>query len=158
MSSGTESGGCFLCQYAGEPQRDAENLVLWRSADTLVLLNRYPYTNGHVLIAPTRHIAALEDLPEPVLFELTLRIRDAQRVLREVVSAQGFNIGMNLGRCAGAGVPDHLHWHIVPRWGGDTNFMTVVGETRVIPQTLEDVAREFAAAAGRANLPAPPHA
>ncbi len=130
------SEGCFLCRYAEQPERDADNLVLARSETAIVLLNRYPYNNGHLLIAPLAHRGQLEDLSDAVLTELTLRIRDAKRVLERVLSAQGFNVGMNLGRCAGAGLPDHLHWHIVPRWGGDTNYMSVVGDTRVIPQAL----------------------
>ncbi len=131
--------GCFLCAYAGMPDADAAHYVLWRSAAVLVLLNRYPYTNGHLLVAPQAHVGALDALDEAVLCEMTRRLRDAVRVLREVVQAEGFNIGMNLGRCAGAGLPDHVHWHVVPRWSADTNFMSVVGNARVIPQSLDDV-------------------
>lgn len=138
--------GCFLCRYRDTPQQDRENFVLIRSAQTLVLLNRYPYNNGHLLIAPTAHAAQPEALPDDVLCELALRLRDAKRALQAAFAAQGFNIGMNLGHCAGAGLPDHLHWHIVPRWGGDTNYMSVVGDTRVIPQSLDEVFEKLAAA------------
>ncbi len=131
--------GCFLCAYSGQPGHDAANYVLWRSERVLVLLNRYPYTNGHLLVAPRAHVGELDALDEPVLCEMTRRLRDSVRVLRDVVQAEGFNIGMNLGRCAGAGLPDHAHWHVVPRWSADTNFMSVVGNARVIPQSLDEV-------------------
>lgn len=144
---------CFLCHYAAHPSNDADQLVLWRTASSLVLLNRYPYSNGHLLVAPTAHHGALEQLSEPVLCELTTRVRDATRVLGATVEAQGYNIGINLGRCAGAGLPDHLHWHIVPRWSGDTNFVTVVGGVRVIPQTLEDFRERFLERAAALGLP-----
>jgi ATP adenylyltransferase len=130
---------CFLCRYRDNPPDDQRNHVLWRSANTLVLLNRFPYTTGHLLVAPTAHAGEPEDLPDDVLAELTLRVRDAKRVLQAALQPQGFNIGMNLGRCAGAGLPDHVHWHVVPRWSGDTNFMPVFGDVRVIPESLQRV-------------------
>ncbi len=130
---------CFLCSYREHPEDDARNHVIWRSAAWMILLNRFPYTSGHLLIAPTRHGGRLEDLPDGEWSELCLRLRDARRVLQAALEPQGFNIGMNLGRCAGAGLPDHLHWHIIPRWGGDTNFLPVLSDIRVIPQTLEKV-------------------
>jgi ATP adenylyltransferase len=150
----SEGGDCFLCGYAAAPELDEQNHVLWRSPHTLVLLNRFPYTNGHLLIAPVLHRGGLQELPVEVLCELTLRIRDALTVLRRVVEAQGFNVGMNLGRCAGAGLPDHVHWHIVPRWAGDTNFVAVVGGVRIIPQELQETARAFRQAARELGLPA----
>lgn len=150
---GAQDDGCFLCHYRDTPEHDRKNHVLWRSELTLTMLNRFPYTNGHLLIAPLVHCGEPEDLPEDVIMELAVRIRDAKRVLQRVVSAQGFNIGMNLGRCAGAGLPDHLHWHIVPRWQGDTNFMAVTGQVRVIPQALETVDRGFRALATELGLP-----
>jgi ATP adenylyltransferase len=136
-------GDCFLCRYRDNPQDDKKNHVLWRSTNSLALLNRFPYTTGHLLIAPTTHVAEPEDLPDDVLAELTLRMRDAKRVLQAALQPQGFNIGMNLGRCAGAGLPDHVHWHVVPRWSGDTNFMPVFGEVRVIPESLQRVHQKF---------------
>jgi len=142
-----EEEGCFLCRYAQAPARDADNHVLWRSERSLTLLNRFPYTGGHLLIAPLEHEAELEALSEPVLLELTLRVRDAKRVLTKALGPQGFNIGMNVGRCAGAGLPDHLHWHIVPRWAGDTNFVPVVGDVRVIPEFLNETYERLRAAA-----------
>lgn len=155
QSLGQPTGGedCFLCRYAATPERDEQNHVLWRSPHTLVLLNRFPYTNGHLLIAPVLHRGSLQELPAEVLCELMLRIRDAMAVLRRVVGAQGFNVGMNLGRCAGAGLPDHVHWHIVPRWEGDTNFVAVVGSVRIIPQELQETSRAFRQAARELGLP-----
>jgi len=144
---------CFLCRYRDTPQNDAQNRVLWRSQHTLTILNRFPYTNGHLLLAPTTHCGELEDLTDEVLAELALRVRDAKRVMQQVVSAQGFNIGMNLGRCAGAGLPEHLHWHLVPRWAGDTNFMAVTGAVRVISQALQVVDEKFRALSAELGLP-----
>lgn len=152
MERDQRESGCFLCRYRDNPTADAENGVLWRSPRSLVILNRYPYTNGHLLVAPADHIGELDDLPEETLTETVLRIRQARRVLRESVAAHGFNIGINLGHCAGAGVPDHLHWHVVPRWNGDTNFMAAVGDVRLIPQTLETLRERFLAAAARLGL------
>lgn len=146
-------GGCFLCSYAGAPADDAANFVLWRGARTLTLLNRYPYTNGHLLIAPLTHTAQLESLAPAELLELMQRICDAKRVLDAALQPEGYNIGMNLGHCAGAGLPAHLHWHIVPRWGGDTNFMSVVADVRMLPQTHERLSADFLATAGRLGLP-----
>lgn len=145
--------GCFLCHYRDHPGEDETNGVLWRTADTLVVLNRYPYTNGHVMVAPTQHCATLEELPDAVLCQLMLRMRDAKVVLTEAVAAQGFNIGINLGQCAGAGLPGHVHWHIVPRWGGDTNFMAVLGDVRLIPQALRALQQRFRETAERLGRP-----
>jgi ATP adenylyltransferase len=135
--------GCFLCQVIGTPQEDEQNNVLWRSARTLVLLNLFPYSSGHVLVTPTAHLAELEDLSDEVLLELMQRTRDAKRVLQAALAAQGFNIGINLGRCAGAGLPGHLHVHVVPRWNGDINFMAVLGDVKVMPQSLAEVRHLF---------------
>ena len=130
---------CFFCRYFSNPQDDAENLVLWRSDLTLACLNRFPYTNGHLLIAPVAHKSDLADLSDSEMLELMKMLGKAQRALKEAISPQGFNVGINLGRCAGAGLPGHLHFHIVRRWKGDTNFMAITGETRVIPQDLGEV-------------------
>lgn len=146
LSDPSAEAGCFLCRYRDDAEHDRENLVLVRSGSVLVLLNRYPYNNGHLLVAPAAHVGQPEELPDALLAELMFRLRDAKCALERALAAQGFNIGMNLGRCAGAGLPDHLHWHIVPRWGGDTNYMSVVGQTRVIPQSLMDVYDKLRAA------------
>lgn len=131
-----EPGGCFLCRYAADASADAANHVIWRTEHSLVLLNRFPYTNGHLLLAPRAHKAAPGDLSEAESLDLLRLIPEALAALGDSLHAQGFNIGMNLGHCAGAGLPDHLHWHIVPRWSGDTNYMAVIGDVRVIPDSL----------------------
>jgi ATP adenylyltransferase len=127
---------CFLCRAAAE-SRDRENLVVARGPLGLTLLNRFPYNNGHLLVAPLRHEGRLEALSAEEQVELSQTLSRLVGVLREAIHAEGFNIGLNLGRAAGAGVPGHLHWHIVPRWNGDTNFMPCVAGVKVIPQALD---------------------
>ena len=150
-----KSEGCFLCQAASatSQQEHKERLVLWTSSHCVVLLNRYPYTNGHVLVAPKAHKADLEDLSADEMLDLQVQTAEVIKLLRRAVSAQGFNLGVNLGRSAGAGVPGHLHQHIVPRWAGDTNFMAVVGEVRVVPQAVSQLYDELMRC-----RQAPPHA
>jgi ATP adenylyltransferase len=132
--------GCFLCR-AFESGDDEANLVLERREHAFAIFNRFPYNNGHMLIAPNAHKADLGDLEETELLELMRLTRDIQGRLQKAVFPHGFNIGINLGRCAGAGVPGHLHIHIVPRWSGDTNFMSVTARTKVIVQSLEALYR-----------------
>ena len=127
--------GCFLCRYC-EQDNDAENLVLSRTSHTLVVLNRFPYNNGHILVTPCEHKASLEELSDEELLDCQKQIQKLTSLLSEAINAEGFNVGLNLGRVAGAGLPGHLHWHIVPRWNGDTNFMPVISDTKVIPQSL----------------------
>jgi ATP adenylyltransferase len=127
---------CFLCQAAIEGD-DHQRLVLRREQNALTMLNRYPYNNGHLLVAPRRHVARLDELEAGEQVDLTRTISQMIGLLEKVLKPEGFNVGLNLGRAAGAGVPGHLHWHIVPRWSGDTNFMTDVAGIRVIPQSLE---------------------
>lgn len=137
--------GCFLCQAAvaaGEESR-RDRLVLWTTPASVVLINRYPYTNGHLLVAPRAHKADLSDLSGEELADMGEQTRRAVELLKRAVSAQGFNLGMNIGRCAGAGVPGHIHQHVVPRWAGDTNFMSVVGEIRIVPQAMAQLHREL---------------
>lgn len=131
-------GECFIClaNAADSLQQSKDRLVLWTSQHSIVLMNKFPYTNGHLLIAPRAHKAELEELSADELLDLQSQTVEAMRVLRRAMSPQGFNIGINLGRCAGAGLPGHLHQHIVPRWNGDVNFMSVVGEVRIVPQAL----------------------
>lgn len=132
--------GCFLCRYRdADPSEDDANLVIGRTRQTISLLNRFPYNNGHLLIAPRDHVGDLEAVDIETLTECVTEIQRWTRRLRETMSPDGFNIGLNLGRVAGAGLPGHLHWHIVPRWNGDTNFMPVVGNANVIPQSLESL-------------------
>ncbi len=134
-------GGCFLCE-AGEADLDdpvrSDRLVLCRSPHGTLLLNRYPYSNGHLLVAPHDHVAELSDLTPAARADLMELCEYAGRLLKHVAHPQGLNLGANLGRAAGAGVPGHLHFHIVPRWAGDSNFITVVADARVIPQALEE--------------------
>ena len=127
---------CFLCRamVSGDERRRG---IIHRGTDTITLLNRYPYNNGHVLIAPARHVCRLDELGEEVAAEISRQITRMTVLLEKVMSPQGFNIGLNLGRAAGAGLPGHLHWHIVPRWIGDTNFMPTIAGVNTIPQSLE---------------------
>jgi ATP adenylyltransferase len=136
---------CFICEAAAattDEQRQ-ERLVLWNTGHVIVMINRYPYTNGHLLVAPRAHKADLELLDPAEQQELGSQITQAVRLLKRAISAQGFNIGINLGRCAGAGLPGHLHHHVVPRWAGDVNFMGIVGEVRVIPETQSQLWKEL---------------
>ena len=131
---------CFLCRYRdADPSEDAHNLVIGRGERTICLLNRFPYNNGHLLVAPLEHVGDLEDVSVDVLAECMSELKRWTGRLRERMSPDGFNIGLNVGQAAGAGLPGHLHWHIVPRWNGDTNFMPIVGNANVIPQSLESL-------------------
>ena len=144
---------CFLCEYRDHPEKDRQNLVLWRTKHCLVLLNRFPYTGGHLLIAPTAHVPALDSLDEQTMLQMMLLARDAQTVLTDSIKPHGFNIGVNIHRCAGAGLPDHVHMHLVPRWDGDTNFMDVTANIRVVSQALSDLHENLTQSASRLNLP-----
>ncbi len=128
--------GCIFCEKL-ESDRDAENYVLYRGEKTFVLLNLYPYNNGHLLIAPKRHVGDLVDLDQDEILELGLVTQKMVGLLRAAFNPEGFNAGVNLGKIAGAGVPGHFHIHVVPRWGGDTNFMPVIGDVRVISEGLD---------------------
>jgi ATP adenylyltransferase len=136
----SEDAGCVFCRI----QRGEESeRVLTRSDLGYVVLNKYPYSPGHVLVVPNRHVADLEDLDDQESLELQRLMRRSVKALRAEYAPHGFNIGLNLGRIAGAGMPDHVHWHVVPRWSGDTNFMPVVGQTRVMPELLAETARRL---------------
>ncbi|HZP23967.1 MAG TPA: HIT domain-containing protein [Terriglobales bacterium] len=136
---------CFLCDAAAAatPAERRDRLVLWATDHSVIVINRYPYANGHLLIAPKSHKADLEELSEAEQLDLAMQTTAAVKLLKRAVSAQGFNIGINLGRVAGAGVPGHVHQHVVPRWGGDTNFMSVVGEVRVVPEAMTQLYDEL---------------
>ncbi|MEQ8849276.1 HIT domain-containing protein [Botrimarina sp.] len=132
--------GCFLCRAAGEPaeaEADRRSLVLERDGHVVTLLNRYPYSNCHLLVSPLRHVAELADLSDEEHLAAMRGLSRLTSALREQIGARGFNVGLNLGSIAGAGVPGHLHWHCVPRWPGDHNFMPTLAGVRVIPQSLE---------------------
>jgi ATP adenylyltransferase len=148
-----KSEGCFLCRNLAHPEQDAENLVLWRTDKSLVVLNRFPYNNGHLLIAPARHIADLDDARDEEMAELMKLVREAQRALSMTINPHGFNVGLNFGRCAGAGLPGHMHMHVVPRWDGDTNFMNVCTDTDVISQSMADLLVELRRASAEHGLP-----
>jgi ATP adenylyltransferase len=135
------------------PQDDDENLVLWRIDKNIVILNRFPYNNGHLLIAPLRHIGGLEQATNDELLEMIKLVRESQKALTAAIKPHGFNIGMNFGRCAGAGLPDHLHIHIVPRWDGDTNFMSVCSDTKVISQSLTELLNHLKQVSKNHNFP-----
>lgn len=135
---------CVFCRIAGETDRDTENFVLGRSRENYLVLNRFPYSTAHMMVVPYSHVRDLSGLSEGALSEMVLLARKAEEVLRQLYHPRGFNMGWNLGECAGAGVAQHLHLHIVPRWPGDANFMTTIGETRVIPETLEETHRRLA--------------
>ena len=130
--------GCFLCR-ALEQQGGEGCLILWRSELTFCLLNRFPYNNGHLLIATSRHVGEVEKLTPEEMTSIMTDTARAQGMLTRVMHPHGFNWGLNVGRAAGAGLVDHLHMHIVPRWSGDTNFMPVFSDVKVIPQSLEDL-------------------
>jgi len=127
--------GCVFC--AKVTASDESGYVLCRGQFAFVTLNRYPYNNGHLMILPYAHVASLEDLDVQTLTELMVLVRHGLTVLRRAYSPDGFNIGVNIGQAAGAGIAGHVHIHVVPRWNADTNFMPIVGETRVIPETLD---------------------
>ena len=134
---GDKPSGCFLCEAAdADGSRDAELLVLARTDLALAILNRYPYNNGHLMVAPRAHVATLDELPSETANAVTALSQRALRVLRAALQPDGFNLGINAGKVAGAGVADHMHQHIVPRWDGDTNFMPVLAETKVLNEHL----------------------
>ncbi|MGD9403825.1 MAG: HIT domain-containing protein [Anaerolineae bacterium] len=129
-----EVEGCVFC-HAAEDKHDRDNLVLLRGEQAFLILNRYPYNNGHFMSVPYAHVPSLEDLDAPTLTEMMLLLNRGLAALRAIMHPDGFNVGANLGHVAGAGIEDHVHIHAVPRWAGDTNFMPVIGDMRVVPQT-----------------------
>ena len=134
--------GCFLCDI-GRDNKDKRNFVLRRGKFNYLLLNIYPYNNGHLMVAPYRHADKLESLRPAEMAEMMQMAADACKTLRKSMKPDGFNIGLNIGAAAGAGVKDHLHLHIVPRWAGDTNFMPVLGKVKIIPQPLDKLWRQL---------------
>jgi ATP adenylyltransferase len=147
------SSADFLAE-AARASDDAAHLVLLRRKNSFLIMNRYPYTVGHLMAVPYRKVGELRDLGENEITELFALVVRGQELLREVVKAQGFNIGINVGECAGAGIPDHLHIHIVPRWSGDTNFMPMLAGPRVLSQGLYDFYQKLRAAAGTGSAEA----
>lgn len=139
---GPEPEGCIFCTKPAEGS-DEDNLIVWRGGSAFVMLNRYPYNSGHVMAVPLRHTGDLDALSQTEVVDLWEAVRRSVRALRRAFGAQAFNIGLNLGRAAGAGIEDHLHVHVVPRWVGDTNFMPVLADVKVIPQHLLDTYRQL---------------
>lgn len=144
MAGDEKPAGCLLCAKP-EENDDAANYILYRGASNFIILNRYPYNPGHLMISPYRHVPGLEELTDKERNEHFRVVVLAVRLLREVLSPDGFNIGINLGRVAGAGIADHIHTHVVPRWNGDTNFMPVLADVRVVPEALADTYRKLKA-------------
>ena len=146
--SGTERSsaeGCIFCRAGKNPSDDEKNFVLHRAAHNLVILNLYPYISGHLMIAPYEHLGEFDTAPKESTDEMMDLAKRSQTALREVYQADGFNIGMNLGRAAGAGIAGHIHMHVMPRWVGDTNFMSTIAETRVLAEDLPTTYRKLLA-------------
>jgi ATP adenylyltransferase len=129
--------GCVFCNAQAQDD-NTTNLIAYRGKHAFVILNLYPYTSGHLMVVPFEHLATLEELTQPTRAEMMELTSQCMTVLRKTYRPQAFNMGANIGEAAGAGVPGHVHIHIVPRWGGDTNFMSALGETRVLPESIED--------------------
>jgi ATP adenylyltransferase len=139
----SQADPCIFCEAQKNPANDEKKFVLYRGARNFIILNLYPYISGHMMIAPYAHIGELDAAGKEDTDEMMDLAKRCQTALREVYHPQGFNIGMNLGRAAGAGIADHIHMHIMPRWAGDTNFMTSVAETRVLPEDLPTTYRKL---------------
>jgi ATP adenylyltransferase len=135
-----------VCLFCALPERgdDVAAMILARAGHAYVTMNAFPYNPGHLMVVPFRHVGDLEALEPEEILDVGRLLQRSVEALREEMAPQGFNVGMNLGRVAGAGIPGHLHWHVVPRWDGDTNFMATVGETRVLPESLEATYRKLA--------------
>ena len=147
IESADKAEGCIFCTFpaAGEA-RDAEHLIVHRGSHAFIILNAFPYSNGHLMVVPFRHTAQMEEYTDEEMLEVMRLTRTSIALLRAAFKPDGFNLGVNMGRVAGAGIADHLHWHIVPRWNGDTNFMPVMADVRVIPESLSAVHRRLRAA------------
>ena len=142
-----KSDRCIFCELPKLP--DAEAKIVYRGKHCYIILNSFPYTSGHVMVVPFAHLDELQKLPEAVATEMMSLSQKTEGVLRQIYSPDGVNLGMNIGRAAGAGIAGHVHMHVLPRWVGDTNFMTVTGESRVLPEALEETYKKLAGALGR---------
>src|ERR1700694_311238 len=138
--------GCLFCRVISDPNDKDAALVVWRPSQAIVILNKYPYNPGHVMVAPHAHVGGLEDLDDPQTADLMRALKRTVTVLKNLLRPEGFNIGANIGRVAGAGMPDHVHLHVVPRWNGDTNFMPVLGEVKVVNEHLLQTAAKLSEA------------
>jgi ATP adenylyltransferase len=141
-----KKAGCVFCQALEQTTDGEDNLIVVRGEHAFVILNRFPYTSGHLMILPYLHVPRLEDLDPETRAEMMELVTKGTQVLQQIYNPQGFNIGINMGQAAGAGIEEHIHLHIVPRWSGDTNFMSSVGETRVVPEPLDETYRRVKAA------------
>ena len=139
---GLKEEGCFLCDKHNAGN-DPARFILHRGRHCFVVMNRYPYSAGHLMVAPLRHIATLEEMSQAEMAEMMQLTQQAIRALKKVARPHGFNIGVNIGEAAGAGLKDHIHLHIVPRWSGDTNFVTVMADVRIVPQALQELWKEL---------------
>ena len=135
--AGSDAGGCVFCRILASGEADADTKVVWSGERAVAILNAFPYTSGHLMVMPRRHVGELEDLDDHESTEVWRAVTDAVRALKAAYRPEGINVGANLGRAAGAGVPGHFHVHLLPRWNGDTNFMTTVAEARVLPEALD---------------------
>jgi ATP adenylyltransferase len=140
IENADKAEGCIFCLFpAEEPHNDEKNLILYRGKHAFIILNAFPYSNGHLMVVPYRHTSRFEAFEDAEMLEVMHLTRLSIKLLEETFHPNGFNLGVNMGRVAGAGIADHLHWHIVPRWNGDTNFMPVLADVRVIPESLSVV-------------------
>ena len=150
IEAGNKPDGCIFCDFpAQDREKDAENYIVHRGERAYVILNAFPYSNGHLMVVPYRHTNTLDVFDDETLLEVMRLTRLSLNLLKAAFKPDGFNLGVNMGKVAGAGIADHLHWHIVPRWNGDTNFMPVLADVRVIPDSLENTYARL-----RAQLPA----
>jgi len=140
---GEQRPGCLFCRVIEHPDDPDADLVVSRPEGAVVLLNKFPYNPGHALVAPTAHLPSLEELEEGDAASLMHALRYTISVLRKALAPEGFNVGVNIGRAAGAGIPDHVHFHVVPRWNGDTNFMAVIDEVKVVSEALQKTAEKL---------------
>ncbi len=150
VSTAGPEDACIFCVKSAAG-RDEENRIVYRGERNFVILNLFPYTSGHLMVAPYEHVASIEEASEETAIEMTLLVRQAVRHLRAVYRPRGLNLGMNIGECAGAGIAGHIHMHVVPRWPGDANFMSVVGETRVMPEDISETYSKLKAAFAQAR-------
>ncbi len=132
---GEKESGCIFCTRINQ-EKDRENLILFRGKNNFIMMNKYPYNNGHLMVVPNRHTSEIDSLSDSEKLEMMNLVSKSIKVLKKAISPDGFNVGLNIGKIAGAGIDDHLHFHIVPRWAADTNFMPVVGRTKVISEEL----------------------
>jgi ATP adenylyltransferase len=140
---GEQRPGCLFDRVIANPDDEDARLVVWRPEHAIVILNKFPYNPGHAMVAPHAHRPSLEDLDDGELLHLMRAVRRTFTVLRTVMNPDGFNAGVNIGRAAGAGIPDHVHFHIVPRWNGDTNFMAVIDDVKIVNEALEQTAEKL---------------